>query len=110
MSVCGLACRSVVVGPKKAGGAPSPAGVSTVAANPAASAAGGTPINNVAVVSSSDTTQNASADTAAGEPITWLLRRFSSHWFPKTALDCYSVMIFRATTLSPQTVGINSNA
>ncbi|KAG5286169.1 hypothetical protein AALO_G00011740 [Alosa alosa] len=56
--------RSVVVGPKKAGGAPSPASVSSAVANPAASAAGGTPVNNVAVVSSSDATQSTSAESA----------------------------------------------
>lgn len=71
MSIFVLGCRSVVVGPKKAGGgAPSPASVSTGVPNPAASAAGGTPINNVAVVSSSDATQSASEESAAGEPIT----------------------------------------
>ncbi|KAL2098285.1 hypothetical protein ACEWY4_007492 [Coilia grayii] len=60
--------RSVVVAPKKVGGAPCPASVSGTVANPPASAAGGTPTNNVAVVSSSDTPQTASADSATADP------------------------------------------
>ncbi|XP_031416111.1 lipopolysaccharide-responsive and beige-like anchor protein isoform X3 [Clupea harengus] len=56
--------RSVVVAPKKVGGAPSPASVSTAVSNLSASAAGGAPVNDVAVVSSSDTTQSASAESA----------------------------------------------
>ncbi|XP_068583930.1 lipopolysaccharide-responsive and beige-like anchor protein isoform X3 [Cebidichthys violaceus] len=57
--------RSVVVAPKKAGMAPSPGSSTTVPAATAASVSGGTPIDSVAVVSSSDASQSASADSAA---------------------------------------------
>ncbi|XP_063074295.1 lipopolysaccharide-responsive and beige-like anchor protein isoform X2 [Engraulis encrasicolus] len=60
--------RSVVVAPKKAGGGQGPASVSIAVANPPAPPAGATPTNNVAVVSSSDTTQSASADSATADP------------------------------------------
>ncbi|XP_056135740.1 lipopolysaccharide-responsive and beige-like anchor protein [Lampris incognitus] len=61
--------RSVVVGPKKLGAAPSP-GSSSAAATPVPSATstsvtGGTPVNSVAVVSSGDAAQSTSTDSAA---------------------------------------------
>ncbi|XP_041640272.1 lipopolysaccharide-responsive and beige-like anchor protein isoform X3 [Cheilinus undulatus] len=55
--------RSVIVAPKKGGMTPSP---STSTPVPAATVSGGTPINSVAVVSSSDASQGASADSASG--------------------------------------------
>ncbi|XP_077965271.1 lipopolysaccharide-responsive and beige-like anchor protein isoform X4 [Gasterosteus aculeatus] len=57
--------RSVVVAPKKAGAAPSPGASTSVPAATAASVSGGTPIDSVAVVSSGDASQSASADPAA---------------------------------------------
>uniref|UniRef100_A0A669BYI8 Neurobeachin n=1 Tax=Oreochromis niloticus TaxID=8128 RepID=A0A669BYI8_ORENI len=55
--------RSVIVGPKKAGVMPSP-GTSTPVLT-TASVSGGTPIDSVSVVSSSDASQSTSADSAA---------------------------------------------
>uniref|UniRef100_A0AAQ4RW25 LPS responsive beige-like anchor protein n=1 Tax=Gasterosteus aculeatus aculeatus TaxID=481459 RepID=A0AAQ4RW25_GASAC len=55
---------SVVVAPKKAGAAPSPGASTAVPAATAASVSGGTPIDSVAVVSSGDASQSASADPA----------------------------------------------
>ncbi|XP_059198367.1 lipopolysaccharide-responsive and beige-like anchor protein isoform X2 [Centropristis striata] len=57
--------RSVVVAPKKAGMAPSPATSTTVPAATAASVSGGTPMDSVAVVSSGDASQSSSAESAA---------------------------------------------
>uniref|UniRef100_I3JUT2 LPS responsive beige-like anchor protein n=1 Tax=Oreochromis niloticus TaxID=8128 RepID=I3JUT2_ORENI len=54
--------RSVIVGPKKAGVMPSP-GTSTPVLT-TASVSGGTPIDSVSVVSSSDASQSTSADSA----------------------------------------------
>uniref|UniRef100_A0A4W6EV87 LPS responsive beige-like anchor protein n=1 Tax=Lates calcarifer TaxID=8187 RepID=A0A4W6EV87_LATCA len=59
--------RSVVVAPKKAGMMPSPGTSTPVPAATAASVSAGTPIDNVAVVSSGDASQSTSADSAAGE-------------------------------------------
>ncbi|XP_049328599.1 lipopolysaccharide-responsive and beige-like anchor protein isoform X4 [Astyanax mexicanus] len=63
--------RSVVVAPKKVGGAPSPASVSTSGSAAIQSAAtvsaGGTPVNSVSVVSSGDSAQQGdTAESAAG--------------------------------------------
>ncbi|XP_046901168.1 LOW QUALITY PROTEIN: lipopolysaccharide-responsive and beige-like anchor protein [Hypomesus transpacificus] len=60
--------RSVVVAPKKVGGTPSPG--SSVAATPipsatAASASAGTPVNDVAVVSTGEASQSSAAEAAA---------------------------------------------
>ncbi|XP_027138942.1 lipopolysaccharide-responsive and beige-like anchor protein isoform X4 [Larimichthys crocea] len=57
--------RSVIVAPKKAGMTPSPGTSTPVPAATAASVSGGTPIDSVAVVSSGDASQSASADSAA---------------------------------------------
>ncbi|XP_050926223.1 LOW QUALITY PROTEIN: lipopolysaccharide-responsive and beige-like anchor protein [Lates calcarifer] len=57
--------RSVVVAPKKAGMMPSPGTSTPVPAATAASVSAGTPIDNVAVVSSGDASQSTSADSAA---------------------------------------------
>uniref|UniRef100_A0A4W6EV96 LPS responsive beige-like anchor protein n=1 Tax=Lates calcarifer TaxID=8187 RepID=A0A4W6EV96_LATCA len=59
--------RSVVVAPKKAGMMPSPGTSTPVPAATAASVSAGTPIDNVAVVSSGDASQSTSADSAAGD-------------------------------------------
>ncbi|KAM6940702.1 lipopolysaccharide-responsive and beige-like anchor protein [Xenentodon cancila] len=56
--------RSVVVAPKKVGMAPSPVASTSVPTSTAASASG-TPVDSVAVVSSGDTSQSNSADSAA---------------------------------------------
>ncbi|KAI1883660.1 hypothetical protein AGOR_G00233850 [Albula goreensis] len=56
--------RSVVVAPKKAGIAP--AGTTSTAASGTASAPGGTPVNNVAVVSSGESAHSANTEPAAG--------------------------------------------
>ncbi|XP_072525854.1 lipopolysaccharide-responsive and beige-like anchor protein isoform X2 [Salminus brasiliensis] len=60
--------RSVVVAPKKVGGALSPASGSTsVAVQSAATvSAGGTPVNSVSVVSSDDSAQSVPAESATG--------------------------------------------
>ncbi|XP_042340436.1 lipopolysaccharide-responsive and beige-like anchor protein isoform X3 [Plectropomus leopardus] len=57
--------RSVIVAPKKVGLTPSPGTSMTVPAATAASVSGGTPMDSVAVVSSGDASQGASADSAA---------------------------------------------
>lgn len=57
--------RSVIVAPKKAGVTPSPGTSTTVPAATAASVSGVTPMDSVAVVSSGDDSQGASADSAA---------------------------------------------
>ncbi|XP_034044261.1 lipopolysaccharide-responsive and beige-like anchor protein isoform X3 [Thalassophryne amazonica] len=61
--------RSVVVGPKKVGTAPSLSSFSVTTPLPAAAAAAsvssGTPVDSVAVVSAGDASQNTSADSAA---------------------------------------------
>ncbi|XP_070683964.1 lipopolysaccharide-responsive and beige-like anchor protein [Pempheris klunzingeri] len=57
--------RSVIVAPKKSGMAPSPGTSTPIPAATAASVSGGTPIDSVAVVSSSDASQSTSADSAA---------------------------------------------
>uniref|UniRef100_A0A672GLV7 Neurobeachin n=1 Tax=Salarias fasciatus TaxID=181472 RepID=A0A672GLV7_SALFA len=59
--------RSVVAAPKKAGVIPSPAASAAVMPAAAPSVSGRTPIDSVAVVSSGDASQTASADSAAGE-------------------------------------------
>lgn len=63
--------RSVVVAPKKVGGAPSPASVTTSASavvqSTATVSAGGTPVNSVSVVSSGDSAQQGdTAEMATG--------------------------------------------
>ncbi|MGH0135846.1 UNVERIFIED_CONTAM: hypothetical protein FKN15_037883 [Acipenser sinensis] len=59
--------RSVVVAPKKAGGAPSLAASTVTAATPVpATAATATPVNNVSVVSTSDPPQSTATEPAAG--------------------------------------------
>uniref|UniRef100_A0A4W6ES33 Neurobeachin n=1 Tax=Lates calcarifer TaxID=8187 RepID=A0A4W6ES33_LATCA len=67
--------RSVVVAPKKAGMMPSPGTSTPVPAATAASVSAGTPIDNVAVVSSGDASQSTSADSAAASQSVW-----SMHW------------------------------
>ncbi|XP_029950576.1 lipopolysaccharide-responsive and beige-like anchor protein isoform X2 [Salarias fasciatus] len=57
--------RSVVAAPKKAGVIPSPAASAAVMPAAAPSVSGRTPIDSVAVVSSGDASQTASADSAA---------------------------------------------
>uniref|UniRef100_A0A8D3CB10 Neurobeachin n=1 Tax=Scophthalmus maximus TaxID=52904 RepID=A0A8D3CB10_SCOMX len=57
--------RSVVVAPKKAGMTPSPGTSTHVPAATAASVSAGTPMDSVAVVSSGDASESASADSAA---------------------------------------------
>uniref|UniRef100_A0A3Q2WJA8 Neurobeachin n=1 Tax=Haplochromis burtoni TaxID=8153 RepID=A0A3Q2WJA8_HAPBU len=57
--------RSVIVAPKKAGVMPSPGTSTPVLATASASVSGGTPIDSVSVVSSSDASQSTSADSAA---------------------------------------------
>lgn len=57
--------RSVIVAPKKAGMMPSPGTSTPVLATASASVSGGTPIDSVSVVSSSDASQSTSADSAA---------------------------------------------
>ncbi|MGH0176746.1 UNVERIFIED_CONTAM: hypothetical protein FKN15_073477 [Acipenser sinensis] len=60
--------RSVVVAPKKAGGAPSlPPSTVTAATPVSATAATATPVNNVSVVSTSDSPQSTATEPAAGE-------------------------------------------
>lgn len=59
--------RSVRVAPKKVGGAPSPGSSTPVPSATAAVAAAGTPVNNVAVVSTGDASQSTTAEAAAGE-------------------------------------------
>uniref|UniRef100_A0A8C7CXW7 LPS responsive beige-like anchor protein n=1 Tax=Oncorhynchus kisutch TaxID=8019 RepID=A0A8C7CXW7_ONCKI len=58
--------RSVRVAPKKVGGAPSPGSSTPVPSATAAVAATGTPVNNVAVVSTGDASQSTTAEAAAG--------------------------------------------
>ncbi|XP_033890048.3 lipopolysaccharide-responsive and beige-like anchor protein isoform X3 [Acipenser ruthenus] len=59
--------RSVVVAPKKAGGAPSLPPSTVTAATPVpATAAAATPVNNVSVVSTSDSPQSTATEPAAG--------------------------------------------
>eukprot|EP00063_Salmo_salar_P075600 XP_014050435.1 PREDICTED: lipopolysaccharide-responsive and beige-like anchor protein [Salmo salar] len=58
--------RSVRVAPKKVGGAPSPGSSTPVPSATAAVAAAGTPVNNVAVVSTGDASQSTTAEAAAG--------------------------------------------
>ncbi|XP_076852724.1 LOW QUALITY PROTEIN: lipopolysaccharide-responsive and beige-like anchor protein [Brachyhypopomus gauderio] len=62
--------RSVVVAPKKVGGAPSPSAssASTSAAVPSSTvaSASGTPVSSVSVVSAGDSTQDAGTDSATG--------------------------------------------
>lgn len=57
--------RSVIVAPKKAGVMPSPGTSTPVLATASGSVSGGTPIDSVSVVSSSDASQSTSADSAA---------------------------------------------
>lgn len=57
--------RSVIVAPKKAGVMPSPGTSTPVLTTASASVSGGTPIDSVSVVSSSDASQSTSADSAA---------------------------------------------
>ncbi|XP_037830524.1 lipopolysaccharide-responsive and beige-like anchor protein isoform X5 [Kryptolebias marmoratus] len=57
--------RSVVVGPKKAGGMPPQVPPAPVQAAFAAAASAGTPVDSVAVVTPDDASQTASADSAA---------------------------------------------
>ncbi|XP_068176800.1 lipopolysaccharide-responsive and beige-like anchor protein isoform X3 [Antennarius striatus] len=57
--------RSVVVGPKKAGSTPPLVASTPIPAATAPSVSGGTPVDSVAVVSSGDTSQGTSADSAA---------------------------------------------
>ena len=59
--------RSVRVAPKKVGGAPSPGSSTPVPSATAAVGAAGTPVNNVAVVSTGDASQSTTAEAAAGE-------------------------------------------
>ncbi|XP_036810198.1 lipopolysaccharide-responsive and beige-like anchor protein isoform X6 [Oncorhynchus mykiss] len=58
--------RSVRVAPKKVGGAPSPGSSTPIPSATAAVAATGTPVNNVAVVSTGDASQSTTAEAAAG--------------------------------------------
>uniref|UniRef100_A0A8K9X7K7 LPS responsive beige-like anchor protein n=1 Tax=Oncorhynchus mykiss TaxID=8022 RepID=A0A8K9X7K7_ONCMY len=58
--------RSVRVAPKKVGGAPSPGSSTPVPSATAAVGAAGTPVNNVAVVSTGDASQSTTAEAAAG--------------------------------------------
>ncbi|XP_013876127.1 lipopolysaccharide-responsive and beige-like anchor protein [Austrofundulus limnaeus] len=57
--------RSVVVGPKKAGGMPPQGPAASVQTSSAASVSAGSPADSVAVVSSDDASQAASVDSAA---------------------------------------------
>ncbi|CAB1327241.1 unnamed protein product [Coregonus sp. 'balchen'] len=59
--------RSVRVAPKKVGGARSPGSSTPVQSAAAAVAAAGTPVNNVAVVSTGDASQRTTAEATAGE-------------------------------------------
>uniref|UniRef100_A0A4W5R894 Uncharacterized protein n=1 Tax=Hucho hucho TaxID=62062 RepID=A0A4W5R894_9TELE len=59
--------RSVRVAPKKVGGAPSPGSSTPVPSATAAVAAAGTPVNNVAVVSTGDASQSTTTEAVAGE-------------------------------------------
>uniref|UniRef100_A0A3Q4MDJ8 Neurobeachin n=1 Tax=Neolamprologus brichardi TaxID=32507 RepID=A0A3Q4MDJ8_NEOBR len=59
--------RSVIVAPKKAGVMPSPGTSTPVLATASASVSGGTPIDSVSVVSSSDASQSTSADSPFGQ-------------------------------------------
>lgn len=59
--------RSVIVGPKKAGIAPSIGSAVVVPAATAASVSGGTPMESVATVSSGDPSQSTSADSTGSE-------------------------------------------
>lgn len=58
-------CRSVVVGPKKAGGLPPQGPAASVQTSSAASVSAGSTADSVAVVSSDDASQAASVDSAA---------------------------------------------
>uniref|UniRef100_A0A8C7HD93 LPS responsive beige-like anchor protein n=1 Tax=Oncorhynchus kisutch TaxID=8019 RepID=A0A8C7HD93_ONCKI len=62
--------RSVRVAPKKVGGAPSPGSSTPVPSATAAVGAAGTPVNNVAVVSTGDASQSTTAEAAAGSAST----------------------------------------
>ncbi|XP_071024930.1 lipopolysaccharide-responsive and beige-like anchor protein isoform X2 [Oncorhynchus clarkii lewisi] len=62
--------RSVRVAPKKVGGAPSPGSSTPVPSATAAVGAAGTPVNNVAVVSTGDASQSTAAEAAAGSAST----------------------------------------